>query len=133
MLSEINNRLRHVRQAVYATPTPTPELVADLQAIDNKLYDIQKVMYGDGVASRLDQGSKMSISGRISWVGYEMWNSTSAPTQTQRDAIRIAEEAFEPQLQAIKQVQNDLGKLEERLEEAGAPYTPGRSVEYGDH
>lgn len=131
MLSEINNRLSHVRQAIYATPTPTPALVANLQEIDNKIYDIRKAMFGDRLASTLDQGSKMSISGRIGWLGYEMWNSTSAPTQTQRDALKIAKEGFQPQLQAIKTVQNDLKGLEDKLEEAGAPYTPGRSVEYG--
>ena len=52
--------------------------------------------------------------------------------QTMRDGVRIAAEEFKPQLAAIKKVLNeDIKRLEQKLEAAGAPYTPGRAVEYG--
>ena len=131
MMSDINNRLRHIRKAVFAIPTPTADLTADLQAIDDKVYEISKAMDGDRVAGQIDQNSPASISSRLYSVTYDMWQSTSAPTQTMRDGIRIAGEEFIVQLAAIKSVFADVKRLEKKLEEAGAPYTPGREVEYG--
>lgn len=131
MMRDIDNRLKHIRKAVYAIPAPTADLVSSLQAIDGKMYDIRKAMNGDRVAGELDKGAPASISSRIYSVAYDMWSSTSAPTQTMRDGIRIAAEEFKPQLASIKKVLNeDLKALERKLEEAGAPYTPGREVEY---
>ncbi|MCB9284127.1 MAG: glycosyl hydrolase [Lewinellaceae bacterium] len=130
MLGDINNRLRHIKQAVYSIPTPTKELTDDLKAIEDKVYEIRKVLNGDRVAGELDKGAPASVGSRLFGVTYDMWSSTSAPTQTMRDGIRIAAEEFKPQLEKIKEVLHvDIKALEKKLEEAGAPYTPGRDVE----
>ncbi|NIM63710.1 MAG: hypothetical protein GTO30_19315 [Acidobacteria bacterium] len=55
------------------------------------------------------------------------WSSSSAPTQTNIDAYRIAGRAFKKtlaELQAL--IETDLAGLEEKMERAGAPWTPGR-------
>ena len=47
------------------------------------------------------------------------------------DNYRIAREAFEPVLKKLTAlVEEDLKALETKLEEAGAPYTPGRVPRY---
>lgn len=131
MMRDIDNRMKHIQKAIFAIPTPTADLTNSLQAIDDKVYEIRKAMGGDGVAGAIDKGTPASVSARIFSVTYDMWNSTSAPTQTMRDGIRIAAEEFKPQLEAIKKVLNeDIKALERKLEAAGAPYTPGREVDY---
>jgi len=132
-MSDLSNRLKHIRKAIYANPLPTDELSAKISEMEDKLRAIQTAMFGDGVASTLDQDTPFSISGRMGWLAYEMWNSTSAPTQTQRDALKIAGEEFKPQQAALnKLVEVELKLLEERLEAAGTPYTPGRRIGLGD-
>jgi photosystem II stability/assembly factor-like uncharacterized protein len=131
MMGEIGTRIQHLRKAVYAVSVPKPELTGDLQAIEAKLYDIRKALFGDDVAATLDKDTPFSVSSRIGWLTYEMWSSTSAPTQTHRDALRIAGEEFKPLLERIRSVKNnDIRLLEEKLEKAGAPYTPGRDVKW---
>ena len=131
MLNEINNQLQYIRKAVYAVPTPAPELVADIQKIDNKLYEIRKDFYGDNLAGQLDMGTKTPPATRIGYLTGEMWESTSSPTQTQRDALKLAGDAFLPILARIKAVMDqDLEQLKRKLEKAGAPYTPGREVDW---
>ncbi|UCC32535.1 MAG: hypothetical protein JSU86_09675 [Phycisphaerales bacterium] len=55
------------------------------------------------------------------------WYVTSAPTQTQRDAYRYAGTEFTELLAELRKlIEEDLTGLEEKLEAAGAPWTPGR-------
>ena len=54
------------------------------------------------------------------------WGSSSAPTGTSRDALRTAGEAFAEILTRLEAFDRDLVRLRDELEEAGAPWTPGR-------
>ena len=126
--SSARNTMRHIAKAVTAADINQGELIDDIESIDNDLDQIAKAMYGDNVASRLDQPSQMGIAGRLGWLTYGLYGSTSAPTTTQRDALRIVEEEFPAQLANLKTVQTKIQSLEEKLEAAGAPYTPGREV-----
>jgi hypothetical protein len=74
-----------------------------------------------------------SISGRIGSILDEQWRSTSAPTQTQREALDIAGEAFTPVLTDLKALLEQVKSVETQLEAAGAPYTPGRRVDWVDN
>ncbi|MFI5406102.1 MAG: hypothetical protein ACHQ1D_06265, partial [Nitrososphaerales archaeon] len=56
-----------------------------------------------------------------------LWQSSSAPTQTQINNLRVASEEFAlllTQLQTLLEV--DLPNLESEMERYGAPWTPGR-------
>jgi len=106
--------------------------VQDLRSIEEKMFEIRKAFYGDQVASELDKAATFPVASRAGWLVNEMWSSTAAPTGTQREALRIAREQFRPILSDIRTLVNeDIEALEQKLEEAGAPYTPGRSVDYG--
>ncbi|HUX61322.1 MAG TPA: hypothetical protein VMV32_08410, partial [Ignavibacteriaceae bacterium] len=55
------------------------------------------------------------------------WQSTSAPTQTDMNAYKNAGELFSPLLSKLKDLINvDLKNLENEMEAAGSPWTPGR-------
>jgi len=55
------------------------------------------------------------------------WATTQAPTTTMRDAYAIAADEFTPVLANLRTlVDGDLKRLEDALEKAGAPWTPGR-------
>jgi hypothetical protein len=57
----------------------------------------------------------------------DQWHVTSAPTQTQLDQYRLCGEAFSEVLAKLRTlVEKDLAALEQKLEDAGAPWTPGR-------
>jgi hypothetical protein len=69
----------------------------------------------------------MSVSERVSQVWSNQRNVTSPPTQTQEREYERAAAAFEPLLAELRDlIEHDLPDIEQRLEEAGAPWTPGR-------
>jgi len=132
LIRETEKRLKHIRKAVYSIPTPTAVLTGDLTKIENTIKDIRKALWGDPVAGPLDKPTSYSVASRIGSIGFGMWNSTSAPTQTQLTGYRIAREKLKPQVERLNHlIEVDLKSLEHKLEEAGAPYTPGREVEWG--
>ena len=87
-------------------------------------------MNGDQIANRLDIDTPASITSRLFSAVYDGYNTTSDPTTTMKEQLQIAADEFEPLLVELKTVvTGDIRALEQKLEAAGAPYTPGRIPE----
>ncbi|MFT6961976.1 MAG: hypothetical protein ACJAWV_001700, partial [Flammeovirgaceae bacterium] len=57
--------------------------------------------------------------------------NTTEPTSTQKENYELAAELFTPVLSQIKQIANtDLPKIENKLNQLGAPYTPNRILNW---
>ena len=68
-----------------------------------------------------------SINERVQQVVGNQWRVTSPPTETQQDAYRYAGEEFTKLLGELRRLmETDLKGLEDQLEAARAPWTPGR-------
>ena len=69
------------------------------------------------------------IVGRVQTVVGGQWSNTSAPTANQRRNLEIGAREFEAVIDDLTElVEGSLPALEDRLEEAGVPWTPGRGV-----
>ncbi|MFT6807325.1 MAG: photosystem II stability/assembly factor-like uncharacterized protein/uncharacterized protein YukE [Saprospiraceae bacterium] len=129
MIGEIENKLKHIHKAIELTEQPMSALYADYNSIQSKIKEIKKQMSGDKVKSQLDIDQPPTPATRLGWIEYEQKNSTSEPTATHRASFAIAKEEFVPILNTIKTLAtNDLEALEQKLEDADAPYTPGRAI-----
>ncbi|MEE9262972.1 MAG: hypothetical protein V3V11_00840, partial [Vicinamibacteria bacterium] len=111
------------------TPGASPELLSQARDIELRLKDVQKKLEGDPVARRLREPQTTSIVGRISKIADGSWKSTYGPTETHRQSLEVATEEFaEASAQLRRLTETDVKQLEAALEQAGAPWTPGRSV-----
>ena len=128
-IGEVDNKLKHIREAIKMVEKPMAGLMADVHAINKKLTTIKRQLYGDPVKSRLDIDQPPTPATRLGWIDYEQKYSTSAPTKTHKESFAIAKEEFAPILKMLQQlVSEDLEQLEQKLEDADAPYTPGRAI-----
>lgn len=129
-IADVNTRLKHLKEAVFSVSKPNQDFVKDISGIEEKLRSIQKKMNGDAVANQLDLDSPPSISSRMFSAINDGNSTTSEPTTTMKDQLQIASDEFEPLLAELKNVAtSDIKILEQKLEAAGAPYTPGRIPE----
>ena len=127
VIRDVGDKLRHFRVALKSVTTDTSEILAEIRVLETKVNDIQRKMFGDRMFRRLDMDAEPGLSSRISSVIRDQWRSLSAPTQSQKDAFQIVAEEFPPLLETIKRIlDEDVKKIEKKLEEIGAPYTPGR-------
>ncbi|MGD1893766.1 MAG: hypothetical protein ACFB15_24630, partial [Cyclobacteriaceae bacterium] len=124
-MKEVQNQMKHIEVAIQQVELPYEEVYAEVQEIQQELAALNRELNGDQVATRLDQEQPPSIASRISYIVFEQSNTTAQPTQTHRDSYAIAKEEFHPWLQRLKTLVSDkIQPLQEKLEQAGAPYTP---------
>ena len=122
---EARNRIRHIRKAIIDTPTLDPALMSEVHELERRMNGIMLKLSGDTTRRRHYEPTPPSISQQTRVA--VQWNVTSAPTQTQRAAYRQAGEQFAEVLDGLRTlIETDLAALDQKLEAAGAPWTPGR-------
>jgi hypothetical protein len=127
VIRETGDKIRHFRVALKSVTTDTSELLTDIRTLETKVREVQHELFGDRMLRRLDIDAEPGLSSRLNSVIRDQWRSLSAPTQSQKDAFQIVADAFPPILESIKKiVEQDVKRIENKLEEIGAPYTPGR-------
>jgi hypothetical protein len=127
VVDEAEDRIAHLRRAFVDTLDADPELLTEVDALGDRVNRLKTKLTGDRTRGKREEPRPPSIQGRVRDVVQNQWQTTSAPTQTQRDAYRYAGEEFTAVLANLRELmQTDLPALEARFEEAGAPWTPGR-------
>ncbi|HHS13385.1 MAG TPA: glycosyl hydrolase [bacterium] len=127
----LNNTLAHIKAALYETPGATPEMTDAALKMESELSAIQLKLTGDRIIARNSENPPTSIASRMRTMAYTHYRSTSAVTQTEKDAYEIVKEEMGPLYARLKQlIEVDLKKLEAQLEAVHAPYTPGRLDEW---
>jgi len=133
MIGEVDSKLKHIREAIEKIEVPNEVLYDSYYEISDRLKALRLALYGDDIKTRLDIDQPPSPASRMGWIEYEQGGSTSDPTQTHIMSYEIAEEEFEPILTNLETlVKEDLEALEQQLEDADAPYTPGRAIKMLD-
>jgi hypothetical protein len=83
-------------------------------------------MNGDNTRARREFETTPSLSTRINSIIGSLWASSSSPSQTYIQSYEVAAKQFAPLLAELRSIGDEVKKLDEQLEKAGAPYTPGR-------
>ncbi len=126
-VDETSTRLDYVVRAILQAPRADAALLQEARALEDRLHGIDVALSGDDTIRSRSESTPPAIAERIDDVVSGHWTSTSAPTETQREAYRIAGAAFEPVLEDLRRLlEEDLPSLERKLDDAGAPWTPGR-------
>lgn len=128
-IERAKDRLKHIRAALLETPDSDLSFFERLDGLHATLEDLNEKLNGDSVRSEKAEPDVPSIRGRLGRVAWMHWDSTRLPTQTQRQAVEIAEESFGDFQKALRLfIEVDLAQFEADLEAARAPWTPGRKL-----
>lgn len=129
--NDVDRRLTAIHQSLRDTPGDVSALVSRADEIQNHLRDIMRALRGDVVLRRRQENTPAAINDRINQIEDEERFSSMRPTQTHIEAYNIAAQQFGDQLSKLRQLVNvDLKKLEDDMEKAGAPWTPGHVPEW---
>jgi hypothetical protein len=126
---EAADRIDYIKKTIEQMPMLSPDLRQEARTLELRLLDLREKLTGDPTKSRRHEPALGGILDRVNQIVYGHWASTSAPTQTARKNYDIAAAEFGEILDDLRQlVETDLVALEQQLEDAGAPWTPGRGV-----
>jgi photosystem II stability/assembly factor-like uncharacterized protein len=124
---DLRRQLTLVERAVEDSPKSDAALAADVRRIEARVRDLQVTLDGDTVIRRYNEPTPPSIVERVQGIVAGHWTSTSGPTGTHTRSYQVASEMFAPVLEQLRTiVEADLKALGDRLEAAGAPWTPCR-------
>ncbi len=126
---EAANRISFIKRTIEVTPNLGNELRQEARQLEIRLMDIRERFNGDRTLPRRSEAAPPGILSRISNVVGGHWSSTHGPTSTHRRSYEIAAAEFSVVLDNLRTlVEVDLKTLEDKLETAGAPWTPGRPI-----
>jgi photosystem II stability/assembly factor-like uncharacterized protein len=120
-LKRTNDLLLHMKAAAIGAPGAAPSLFTRLDAFGVELSKLETRLSGDRVREKLNETTSPSIGGRA-YNAANNWETTHAPTATQKADFEIAKKefaAFAADLEAL--LSNQLQQLEADLKAAGAP------------
>ncbi len=127
--NEVKEQLDAIRSVIRNSTTLDPAMENEVRAMEIRLMDITEKFNGDPTKSRRNEPSMPGLSGRIRNMMFGAMGSTEGPTGTHRRQYEIAGEEYDAVIDELRTlVETDLPALHEKLDEAGAPWTPGRKI-----
>ena len=126
-LGEAESRLGMLRRAIDGTAgAPAAPLAERGRALTAKLRDLRVELAGDNIVEGAQEPTPPTLLDRVQRVVGNTWSNTQAPTATHRRNYDIASQQLTAFLPKLRSAVDELRKLEEDAEAAGAPWTPGR-------
>jgi photosystem II stability/assembly factor-like uncharacterized protein len=124
------DRIKAIKEALSRSAVDGNQLDEQLRAIESALREHRQALNGERGRWRMgNEGESVSISTRAQTAASGLASPTYGPTDSHRRSYEIAVEELRELQGALRIIiDEELPSLEERLEEAGVPWTPGRKI-----
>ncbi|MDA3860185.1 MAG: glycosyl hydrolase [Melioribacteraceae bacterium] len=126
---DLYRRLQFVKQAIYETPAVSLDMFNIASKLSNDVDNILFLFNGEKAKASQEEVSPalVSLNERLGTLLYTHWRSTSNITKNQKTAYKLLSKKIpEIQKELLRISEVDVKKLEEEMENKGAPWTPGR-------
>jgi photosystem II stability/assembly factor-like uncharacterized protein len=118
-----------MRGALARSTAEPASLDVELGALKARLFTLEEALRGNRSRAGVGEAIPATILRRLEVIKMGNRFSTYGPTPTHRRSLEIAQAEFAPLLDELRQIlEVDLPALEDRMETAGVPWTPGRPL-----
>lgn len=128
---DASEKLQLYKAALKALGNEAPAgLSKNIEVLEDKLDQINLMMFGDRIASSLEMQQAPLLNSRINTAIFSGTSSTSDPTGTSKRVAEIATQKLKPVIEMLKEImKNDIPTIDKQLDQTDAPWTPGRVLE----
>ncbi len=123
---DLMNKLRFIKAAYLQTPRLPLAVNTDAQALEDRLKKVGIEMNGDQTKSSREFETEPGINSRVFSIIGSLWDISSGPTTTMTKTFTETDRDLDKVVNEVNAINEEIAKLEAILEQAGAPYTPGR-------
>ncbi len=127
--NQASETLKAVKSVVRGSTTLDPALENEVRSLELKLLDIMEKFNGDPTKPKRNEPALPGLNSRLRTMMMGAMGSVEGPTGTHRRQYDIAKEQFEAVVVDLENlVDQDIVELNEKLDKADAPWTPGRRI-----
>jgi hypothetical protein len=122
-------RVGYLKAAIERSHRLDVGLRKEARDLELQLRDLKEQLEGDPTRASRQEPAMPGLVNRLDQVVGGHWSTTTLPTQTNRQQLALVVDQFgklHPMLKKL--LSEDLPALEQKLEDAGAPWTPGRRL-----
>ena len=128
-IGRTKERLMHIQAALVETAGIDLEVFTQAETVQAKLNQINIQLSGNPQLGEREEPQQMALAMRAFWGCWTLGGTRQAATQTQKDALVLAETEYKViRADLIRLLDQDLADLEAAVAHAGAPWTPGRRL-----
>jgi small-conductance mechanosensitive channel len=131
--NELQGRLKTLRAALHEVPAAEEKLEPAADAIEKQNNEILRALRGDTALAAHNENIAPAINDRVTGILDGERFSLAKPTQTHIGDYATASQELAAQSSKLKSlIQTGLANLERAMEAAGAPWTPGRLIDWDE-
>ena len=124
-LKEIKDKLDLLENAAQSSAKDLT-ILNTINKLQKDLIKVDINLNGDESLSKREFETPPSISSRVGVLGWYLYNATTSPTQTQKDAYRIAGKELNEVLIKLSYINEKTEEIHNTLMGEGIPYVPGK-------
>ena len=125
-LDEMENRVKHLKQAIDLTPADLEDAAQEIRYLASRITAVKIKMRGDSTISSRQEAVPWSISQRVGSLYGGLIESQADIPGNYRDSMQIAAGSLSTALKELHMIEADLQAFEDEADANGAPWTPGR-------
>ncbi len=132
---ELIKKVATMQQAIYAAPKADQALADEARSLAKELEQIRFKLHGVDAKASWEEipPAEIPILRRMNNLMWIHYRATTGVTGTAREQYKIMKEVFPPiPAQLEKIVREKIPALEQKLNEIGAPWTPGRIPDFSE-
>jgi len=128
-VNENRKKLDSIKAALQRAAGGDPQLYATAVDLEKRLEQLSERLRGNRRRSRYNDAEPVSVARRLGTVEGGLSRSSYGPTAMHREQYELAKSQFESVHTELDGILNDeLPALERALDNAGVPWTPGRTT-----
>ena len=127
--SEAQTQLNSIENMISSTPEMDLSMLNEVRELKTRMMDVMEKFNGDPTKARRNESAYPGFARRIGTMMFGAMGSYEGPTGTHRSQYEIIDSEFTSALEDLRTiVDTDMPALHKKLDDAGAPWTPGRKI-----
>ena len=118
---DMSKKISELKASARNTPGTDLSLLDSLRKMELRLIDLNTRLYGDNSLSSRNTDTPPSVSSRMSTVLWSSYSSTSAPTGSQIENLKIVQEEYNEMRSGYQKLNEQVQNISKELEKQGAP------------
>jgi photosystem II stability/assembly factor-like uncharacterized protein len=133
LMNETKEKLDMMKYAIQTYPSTDMKLLEEVRQLRLMYDSCSLLIYGDRLKASKEFETPPSFASRLDYINYQLFESSSGVTQTQRDNLKIVNEEYAAFRQVLDLLVKRTNIVAEKLDEMGIPYTQGKNEKWKEN